>query len=145
MTLETKESSITVIDAKHHVISQTDMAHYSVRRIDWRRLERDLSRCEMAGTSVYDGAGWACVGIATSALFGIVGLAAADADKVPGWVTPTCWAVFIASAVLAVALVLMGKDKRKSAVNTVVAVREEMKNMEAGFYPGEQHRPDPPP
>jgi hypothetical protein len=131
------EASITV-ESKFQVLTHVDQLHYSVRRSDWKRLERTVDKCKPAGTSLIEGAAWALYGIAASALFSILSLAASPDDAIkalPSWIRPAYWAVFIGGGLVGTALVVVAKKSGQIVKDTIENLRDDMRDIEEMCVP----------
>lgn len=132
---DNKDGSIT-IDTQYQVLTHSNLTFYSVRISDWKRLGKSLERCKATGTSVLEGAAWTLFGVAGAAVFSLIGLGASDDIKTPMWIRATYVALAVAGATLACALLYLGKLRQVAVTQTIEAVCDEMKDIEALCNPG---------
>lgn len=122
------------IAAEHQVLTQTDNTHYMIRCTDWKRFCRSLRDCDVSGVNNYSNAGWALVGVAIGGLLAVLGLrATSDSANLPSWALPTTIAITIAAAAVALACLVMARDKIKSNRKLVSQILVEMTDVESTF------------
>lgn len=122
-----------------------DRTHYVIPRRDWQRLRRDLDACDVSGSSFYASAGWTGIGVAAGGGIGLVSLYATETStaSLPAWAKVVLWVVVVAGFLVAVGMLLMGKDKASANRTTVNRIASEMKDMENEFHQVQEAQAQP--
>lgn len=106
----------------------------AVRKNEWAWLKRDILAMP-ADVPWLTTAGNLLLGVGISALFSALSLQLVAASNRPGWLLPVSWSACVVCVVLGVCFLLLARREARRATQSVGAVLEVMRTIEANAEP----------